>query len=342
MLDSSHLIKEIDKGSALAVVAGQPGQLKHELEFTAPSFDGTENIVVAGMGGSVLGAEFVRAWLGDRLQVPLTIVRDYDLPKFVNEKTLAIISSYSGNTEETLSAYEGAKKAGASIVIISAGGKLLDIAKAGKHPHVHIPPGMQPRLSVLAGVRALTNVLESLKLVEGALKELEEAADWVMPELSGWVGDTPTSSNQAKQIARKLLGFPVVIYAGPTLGTVAQKWKININENAKNVAFYNQLPEFNHNEFQGWLNPLEKNFKVIELISDLDHQRVQKRFAVSNRLLSGNMPAPIMVSAKGKTRLEQMLWATLLGDFVSVYLAFLNQVDPTPVELVEKLKKELE
>jgi glucose/mannose-6-phosphate isomerase len=136
------------------------------------------------------------------------------------------------------------------------------------------------------------------------------------------------------------VGHPVVMYGGPTLALPTMKWKIDFNENSKHLAFYNYLPEFNHNEFNGWAHPERSGLKVVELRSDLDHSQVQKRFDVTNKLLS-NRFAPIEVHAEGETKLEQMLWTLILGDFTSAYLAFLNGIDPTPVDLIEKLKKEL-
>jgi len=152
---------------------------------------------------------------------------------------------------------------------------------------------------------------------------------------------TVTAENPAKQLAEAFKGHPIVIYGGPTLALPAMKWKIDLNENAKSLAFYNYLPEFNHNEFLGWGHPEKSGLRVVELQSTLDHPQIQKRFTATNRLLAGMMPDPIVVTAQGKTRLEQMLWTVLLGDYASAYLAFLNQVDPTPVPLIEKLKREL-
>jgi glucose/mannose-6-phosphate isomerase len=195
-------------------------------------------------------------------------------------------------------------------------------------------------MAVPAAVKALATLVEQLGWVSGATAELEEAGKWVAGELGAWGAAIPTHDNSAKQIAEALVGRAAVVYSGPALGFLAMRWKIALNENAKNIAFYNYLPEMNHNEFIGWGSPENHGLKVIELRSDLDGERVAKRFDVTNRLLS-NRFAPIEVMAAGETRLQQMIWMLLLGDFVSVYLACLNTVDPTPVELVEKLKKEL-
>ncbi len=353
MLDQADYIARYDKHDALGVIAGQPQQLMQAYEF---SLDGlgelseVRQIVLAGMGGSALAGEFVKSWLADRLPVPLVIVRDYTLPAFVGPQTLVVASSYSGNTEETLSALAEAEGLGARIVVMSSGGKLLDAARAKGHAHVatvpsghmhlDLPGGLQPRLAVLYGVKALATLLEQAGLVGGLRDELMGAADWVAQELSAWQANVPTERNQAKQIATQLVGHPAVVYGGPTLALAAMKWKIDANENAKNLAFYNYFPEFNHNEFLGWDHPAQSGLAVIELRSELDHPQIQKRFDITNKLRASHF-VPIQVQAKGATRLHQMLWTIILGDFTMAYLAFLNGIDPTPVDLIEELKREL-
>lgn len=342
MLDEGNFIYSIDRGNALGLVAGQAAQLKQKFTFQFPSpMPSFQNVVLAGMGGSAMAAELVRHWLSDKLNVPFVIVRGYELPTYVSHKSLVFISSYSGNTEETLSCYQQAVAEGIKPVVISAGGKLAELAKADGVPMLEIPQGIPQRLATLAMAKALVTALEQTDIVHGVLRELEDASDWLQQHTASWVQTVPARENLAKQFAEKLVGNSVVIYGGPTLAAIAQRWKISFNENAKNVAFYAELPEMNHNEFQGWLNPRTKPIKVIELQSSLDSDRIAKRWEVGNRLLSGNMPSPIEVMAEGETKLQQMLWAATLGDFVGVYLGILNKVDPASVDLIEKLKKEM-
>lgn len=339
MLDDLQYIAGLDKSNALGIVGGQPDQLRQDfnLEFKVKDIN---NIILVGMGGSALPGEILRSWLSDKLLVPFVIVRDYDLPKFVGPKSLVIVSSYSGNTEETLTCLAEAINRQAQIVTLSSGGELAKIATAKTLPHIKIPEGVQPRMAVFYVLKALAVLLQD-EIGDEVIKELNEAADWLEQQLSQWTLDTKTDENEAKKIATTLINNPVVIYAGPTLAAAALKWKININENAKQLAFYYLWPEFNHNEFNSWLHPRTKRFKVIELQSSLDNPQINKRFDISNRLLSNYMPSPLVVTAKGDTKLKQLLYILLLGDYVSLYLAFLNGVDPAPVELVEKLKKEL-
>ncbi|HSX48155.1 MAG TPA: bifunctional phosphoglucose/phosphomannose isomerase [Candidatus Nanoarchaeia archaeon] len=342
MLDDSQFVSRLDKSNALGVIAGQPDQLKQDFDFELSSKNKPTNIVLAGMGGSALAAEFINSWLLNRLPVPLTITRDYALPAWLDKDSLVLISSYSGNTEESLSCLQAALKRKLRVVVISSGGQLQNEAKANKLTFIALPTGLQPRLAVLFEVKAISALLEKFGLVSGLTGELAEAADWMSAHTGSWSSDSSTASNQAKQIAEELFNNPIVVYAGPTLAYAAMKWKIDFNENSKNLAFYYIWPEFDHNEFQGWRFPKDKTFKVVELQSKLDNDQIAKRFDISNRLLSGQMPSPIIIWSEGKSKLQQMLWAVILGDFVSAYLAFLNGIDPTPVELVEKLKKELQ
>jgi len=341
MLDDQSFISRLDNGNALGIVGGQPGQLGQHFQIPNIDGDGITSVVVAGMGGSALGGLFMQRLLGDRLQVPIIVDRDYNLPAFVGPDTLVIVSSYSGNTEEDLSELEQAKDKGARIILMSSGGALKEASHSQNLPIITIPTGYQPRLAVLYEIKALAGLFDHIGLTHGLSEELEAAGKWLTGQITSWVADTPTDSNQAKRIAKALLGCGVVIYGGPVLGMQAFKWKIDMNENAKHVAFFYELPEFNHNEFLGWRNPRDKLLKVVQLQSSLDNARIAKRWEITNRLLNGQMPKPIIVEALGITKLEQMLWTQLLGDYVSLYLAFLNGVDPTPVAMIEKLKKEL-
>lgn len=339
MLDDLKMIHERDAQDALGVADKQWQQLTHDYQVQLPRFEGITNVVLAGMGGSALPAVYLRSWPGT--SVPFEIVRDYDLPDYVNEHTLFISSSYSGNTEETLAALAAAEARKAQIVVLSAGGKLTDQARAKQYRLLTIPGGIQPRMSSFYFVAGLIQILEPLSLVkEGALAELSEAAEWLKDQTATWRSEVPTKDNAAKQLALELVGKSIVMYSGPKLFPAANKWKICFNENAKNVAWVNQYPEFNHNEFIGWSShPVQKPYAVVEIRSNLENERVQKRFDATERLLSGKRPAPQVVKPQGDTLLKQLLWASNFGDFVSLYVALLNGLNPTPVDLVEKLKE---
>jgi glucose/mannose-6-phosphate isomerase len=338
MLDDLKLIHERDAQDALGVVEKQWQQLSYDFGVTTPEFSNISNIVLAGMGGSAWPAVYLNSWAEP--SVPFEIVRDYKLPAYVGKNTLFISSSYSGNTEETLSALDEAEARGAHIVVVSAGGKLAEQAKATQHTLYTIPGGIQPRMSSFFFLVAMVQLLEPLALVpKGKLAELQAVGDWLKGQITDWGPTTPTAQNAAKQLALELIGKSIVVYSGPKMFPAANKFKICLNENAKNVAWVNQYPEFNHNEFIGWSShPVDKPYAVVEIRSNLEHERIQKRFIVSEQLLSGKRPAPHIVEPKGKSHLQQLLWTSNFCDFVSVYVALLNGINPTPVDLVEKLK----
>ncbi|HZM63727.1 MAG TPA: bifunctional phosphoglucose/phosphomannose isomerase [Candidatus Saccharimonadales bacterium] len=342
MLDDLKYIHSKDKEDALGVVGGQWKQLNHTFGVTFKPAAEIRNVVLGGMGGSALYALFLTSWPG--LSVPFEIVRNYTLPKYVDKHTLFIASSYSGNTEETLSALAEAEKKGLQIVVIAAGGKLVEHAEQAGYPLFEVPGGIQPRMSSFYFITGVIQLLEPLGLVpKGSLEELRAAGKWVSSQITAWEATVPTEKNPAKRLALELMGKSVVVYSGPKLFPAANKWKICMNENAKNVAWCNQLPEFNHNEFIGWSShPVTKPYAIIDLRSKLEHPRTQKRFEVTERLLSGKRPVSEVVEVQGDTLIQQLLWAVNMGDFTSLYLALLNGVDPTPVALVEKFKVELD
>lgn len=341
MLDDLRRISQLDADDALGLAERQVSQLKFSFDFDFEPKGPINNVVVSGMGGSALAASMIVAWPGPK--VPFVVNRQYSIPAFVGEDTLYVASSYSGNTEEALASLEEAQDVGAQIFIITAGGKLEEIAHEKKYPMAKIPGGMQPRMAAWYNYRALLELLEASGLESGLTDELESTSEMLEQAASQWRADVPTSDNYAKQIAEKIMGKTPIIYAGPGLSAAAYKWKISFNENAKNLAFYNQFPEFNHNEFMGWTShPVEKPFQPVELFSDLEHERINKRFEVTNKLLSGKMPQAIEVQTEGTTKLEHMLWAIMLGDFVTLYVALLNGINPTPVDLIEKFKHELD
>lgn len=341
MLDDLKMIHERDAQDALGVAQKQWQQLTYRYDANFEPKKEVKNVIVGGMGGSALAASLFSSW--PKPSVPFEVVREYQLPKYADPSTLFIASSYSGNTEETLAVLEEAEQRDCQIVVIAAAGKLAERASDKGYPLYKIPEGFQPRMAVFYNFAALVQIFIQAKLIDkSASGELDFAAEWLGSQGVKLTADVPTSNNPAKQLAQELMGSSIVVYAGPKFAPVAYKWKINFNENSKTVAWCSTLPEFNHNEFLGWTShPVDKPYKVIDIRSSLEHERVQKRFEVSERLLSGKRPHPEVVVPEGETLLQQLLWAIQLGDFVSIYLAFLNGLNPTPVDLIEKLKASL-
>lgn len=342
ILDNPAVIAQRDPQDALGFAAQQPEQLRYDFGLVEHDFGVQfDKVVFAGMGGSALAAEF--ATTSPVLTVPYVIAKGYSLPAFVDERTLVICASYSGNTEETLSALEEAEAKNAVIVVVAHGGRLLEIAREKGYLAAELPECPQPRMAAFCAYRALCEILVAAKLVESTIiSELDAIAGNLSSATAEWLAGEASADNQAKQLAAHMVGKTPIIYAGPGMYPAAYKWKISVNENAKNTGWCSQLPEFNHNEFVGWSShPVEKPFAVIDLISSFEHARVLRRFEVSDRLLSGMRPKSVRVEAQGSNALEHMLYLVLLGDFATIYLAILNGVNPTPVDLVEKFKVEL-
>ena len=341
VLDDLKMIHQKDSEDTLGTAAKQWQQLKYEFDVPPFQSEGRRNIILAGMGGSALAAEMYTSW--PKTELPFEIVRNYDIPAYADGSTLFIASSYSGNTEETLSALAQAVEKGCQIAVIASGGELEDIAVKRGYPFFKIPGGLQPRMAVFYNFAALVELFVAAGMLSKEKPaELRESAVWLGEQSANFLADVPASKNRAKQLAQELMGSSVVIYSGPNLYPAAYKWKININENAKTIAWCNRYPEFNHNEFLGWTShPVDKPYKIVELRSNLEHVRIQKRFIISGKLLSGKRPHPEIVEAEGETELEQLLWTIQLGDFTSIYLALLNGLNPAPVELIERLKSEL-
>ncbi len=341
-------LKKIDKHHIFDAIDAQPAQLR--LNFADSMGDklslelglGVKNIVFAGMGGSALAGVIVKNWLSEQLLVPLEVVRGYTLPGYVNERTLVFISSASGNTEEALSCLKDAQRNNALVIALSSGGKLAKAATNTTLLNITLQAYAQPRLGVFAGVKALVCVLENLGLTGKVdmRRELENVANFLDTQKSQWNLDA-ADDNAARSMAKQLHGKATIIYSGPTLASAGYKWKIDINENAKQMASCNVFPELNHNEMQGWLFPENKHAQVVELHSTLDSERNKKRFVVTRQVLAKHGYEPIAVEVVGSTHIQQLLSTIMLGDYVSAYLGILNGIDPSPVELVEKFKKEL-
>ena len=342
MLDDLKFIHERDAQDALGLAEKQWQQLQHDYQFSFHPEREIQNVVVAGMGGSALAALIAQSWPG--VSVPFEIVREYDIPRYVGANTLFIASSFSGNTEETLTALTRAEERGAIIVCVSHAGRLQEIARERGYPYIELPAATQPRYAAFYGFRAFLEVVVAAGLAgHEVIDELVAASEWLKEQSAQWATTVPTAKNQAKSLAQELMGKSIVVYSGPKLYPAAYNWKISFNENAKQVAWVNQYPEFNHNEFLGWTKqPVHKPYAVIDIRSNLEHERVQKRFEVSERLLSGVRPAPEIVRPEGDTLVRQLLWAITLGNFTSLYLALLNNLNPSPVDIIEKLKKSLD
>lgn len=346
MLDDLKKIHEKDAHDALGVVEKQWQQVGYEFDLGDWRPTGEiRNVVHSGMGGSALWALLSQSWPG--WTVPFEVVRGYDVPAYVGPNTLFIASSYSGNTEETLSSLAQAEEKGAQVVVITSRGKLEEIANEKGYLLIKLPTIIPPRYGCFYGFKGLVTLADTLGLAAatGAKDELAGVSDFLKNSIDAWLPTVPTAKNVAKQLALEVIGKAPVIYGGPLLAPAAHKWKIGFNENSKNVAWEYAFPEFSHNEFTGWTEgPEHKPYTVIYLQSLFDSDRIKKRFELSDKFLSGRWPSPERVEVQGETKVQQLLWAVALGDFVSLYTAFLNNVSPIDLgdkDIIERFKKEL-
>lgn len=341
-------INAFDLHHIFDVIDAQPNQLRQNYadtlrdNLTQDDGMGIEHIVMVGMGGSALAGDIARNWLGSRIKVPFAIVRGSDLPGYVSNKTLVIISSYSGNTEETLLAFVQANRLGAHVISITSGGQLMELSKKSGTVCLQLPVVSQPRLAVFACLRAIACVFADTKLSLGAdlRRELQDTADFLDTEKLQWSTDKQ-GTNKAKQLAQHISDGIALIYASPLLASASYKWKIDINENAKQMAFSDVFSELNHNEMQGWVIQHGAVFNSVILATEFETKNMKHRIQITTDILEHYQCSPQMVFAKGSNHIQQLLYIILLGDYVSAYVAIRNQVDPTPVDLVERFKHEL-
>jgi glucose/mannose-6-phosphate isomerase len=301
-------------------------------------------IIIAGLGGSAIGGDILRSYINDTVSIPVFVNRTYHLPKFTGKHTLVILSSYSGDTEETLSMFEDAVSAHAQIICMTTGGKLQRLAESNGYPVVLLPKGFQPRAALAYSFIPLLTILERFQVLGDMSQDIESAANIIDECAKTYSHENP--HNTAITLASQLLPKIPVIYSSQDIyDTVNLRWRGQIQENAKHAAFGNILPEMNHNEINGWEKPhsLKDSFLVIFLRSVKDeHHRVSKRFDILREVLTEKGIAVIDCNAVGDTRLARMFSLIALGDWVSYYLALLEGVDPSPVPVISFLKKKLE
>lgn len=334
--------RKYDRSNMLGLVESFPEQCalakKIGDEFLLPaSFKFRyKNIVATGLGGSGIGADIARSYIIDELSVPFIVNRDYLLPAFVNEESLVVVISYSGNTEETLSAYKDAKAKRSKVVVITSGGQLKKIADRDGFPVLSIPSGIPPRAAVGYSSLTLIILLSKAGLVEDKSRYIDE-----MIEVLGSLKD---KNNMAKDIARFIYRrYPVIYGSQRHTDAVVTRWRGQIAENSKTLSSSQLFPELTHNEIVGWDNPKRvlKNTVVIMLKDRDDHPAVSKRMEITKKILKGLKVKVIEVSSEGRGLLARIFSLVYIGDLVSYYLALFNRCDPTPVERIAYFKKEL-
>lgn len=351
LIDDLDYIQKFDKSDMLSLLEGFPGQLEKALRivnavYFPKEFGLVSNIVFSGLGGSAIGGDVVKCVLADEITLPFVVNRDYVIPSFVGPKTLFIASSYSGNTEETISAYNEAKKHRARIVAITTGGELGRLAKKDGRPLIEISERqMPPRCALGYSFVPVLAMLSKIKLIKDKGKDVAEAVKIISGLRDNLVGvGAPLRDNPAKKIALELFGRFCAIYGwSKNLDCAVTRWRNQFNENSKAFAASHFLPEMNHNEIMGFSHPkdLLKETVIIFLRDKADHHRVNDRIEITKRILRKRVHKVIEVNSRGNGLLARLCSLIYIGDFVSFYLAILNGEDPTPVDEITYLKKEL-
>lgn len=335
---SLERIRSVDSRGQLDDVLALPDHLSDALfrvESARIEPSQASGLVVAGMGGSAIGGDLAKAALGERLTLPLTIVRDYELEPWTSPERAVICLSYSGNTEETLACFEAAAAVGARRVVATTGGALGEAAREADVPIIPIPAALQPRASVgymfvaVAEVAALVGAASTIRTeIDGAAALLGEEREALL--------------ERAAAIADSLEGHHPVIYGGDLTAAAAYRWKTQINENANIPAFAHSLPEMDHNEIVGWsADGGGDSFAAIFLTDSDQHPRSRERIELTAELIEPGIGNVELIETKGETRTARLLWAVMLGDLVSLELASRRGVDPSPVAVIEELKDRL-
>jgi len=317
---------------------------KQASEFELPAdYREVNRVIVLGMGGSAIGGDLLGALNAVEGGASVSVHRGYDIPAFLDHQALLVASSYSGSTEETVSAFECGMASDAKKVILTTGGELASLGKRKGIPVYHIRYEAAPRAAIAHSLFALVGMCRGLGLTACTTADVEQAVS-TMEELQTIIDPAyPLESNPAKQMAVRLRGRLACVYAGEFLAPVAQRWKTQINENSKAWAFAEELPELNHNSVVGYRLPEDtaREVQVVFLRSPLLHERMLRRYEVTGDLLSRAGVAHEVVDGNGSGYLDQMMSLLLFGDWVSYYLAMLYGIDPTPVEAIDYLKQSL-
>jgi glucose/mannose-6-phosphate isomerase len=346
-LDDEHALTAADPGGMLGLVADLPSQCREGIArgsavASPPSSAGLRAVVFAGVGGSGVAGEVVRALYADTLEVPVVVVRSARLPEFCGPDTLVVCSSYSGGTAETLACFGDARERGARIVAVTSGGALAERAAGEGAGLVRLPQGLMPRaafgllafgaIGALSAIGVLGSPGDGL---EPALAELETLAGTLAPSV-------PTRVNEAKRVARAIgQRVPVIWGAEGIAAVAATRWKTQINENAKAPAFAAALPELDHNEVVGWSERAGDRFAVVALRHDGEDADVTARFPPSLAIAEASGADVREVWARGEGRLSRLLSLVMIGDFASTYLGLARGHDPTPIDAIVRLKEAL-
>jgi glucose/mannose-6-phosphate isomerase len=346
VIESVERIRAADPEDMLGRIKELPKQIQGAWQVTRaaqlpPAYGDVRNITVIGMGGSAIGGDLAAALLADELKVPMSVHRDYGLPAFIGRDSLVIASSYSGNTEETLSAFEEARKRGAKVLALTTGGTLATQARAANYPVVTFSYKARPRATLGYSLGLVLGSLTRLGLTRDLSADIDAAiADLAKLEERVHEG---ARTNDAKKLAIELYGRVMFAYGAGVMGVMARRVKGQWNENAKNWSAYDVMSELNHNAVVGFPNPqiAREAITVLLLRSDRDNPRHKIRFDVTRELLDRASIQHRSLQFGGTNLLSEVLQMTLFTDYVSFYVALLNGADPSPNTAIDYLKDRL-
>ncbi len=346
IIDDAAAMARADSAGMLGLVAefadqiGEGWHISRGLELPR---GGRTSVAILGMGGSAIGADLVKGIWADRISVPVEIVRGYDLPAWVGTDTLVIASSRSGETEETLSALQTALERRCPVVAVTAGGALRNVASAARLPLATFPHRGSPRSSMGWSMAIVAGILEKAGVLELDEAEVERGIADAKAMSARCEPGVPTADNPAKRLAWSLIDRFVVITGSSFLAPVARRWKTQFNENSKASAVVEELPEATHNTVVGLEQPesLRDHLAIVLLRSELEHPRNTLRAALVGDLAKTARIWHTEVETSGQGKLGHALSTVVLGDYASVYLAFMYAVDPTPIDAIGHIKEQM-
>jgi len=347
VLDNPERVKEVDRSDMLGDLVKTPDYcrdaIKRAKQASVPEDVNPKNIVIVGMGGSAIGGEILHDWLRDTLPIPIEVCRDYTLPAYVNKDTLVFVNSYSGNTEETLTAFLTAIHRKCTVTAVTSGGQLGLFCKKLQVPHVIIPKGLQPRVAIPYMFVPLPVLMEKMGIISNIDNELEEAIAVLERVCKANAPDVPTNNNRAKQLAQELIETIPVVYGFRQYSSIAQRLKAQFNENSKVPSKCEVFPELNHNETVGYEAPeaLTKKMSIILIRDPQEPPEIRNKIETTTALVFDRANKVLEITAEGKGKLAKMFSVMCRGDFASVYVAILQNKDPTPVNIIVRVKSEL-
>jgi glucose/mannose-6-phosphate isomerase len=347
-LENIKQMQALDSQGMLGLIDNLPGQLEESFAFgnQQPLFDakGIRQVVIAGMGGSGIGGALLSAFASASGKAPITVWRDYGLPAWaVGPETLVIASSYSGNTEETLSAFDTALERKTTTLVMSTGGKISEKAQSLGVPLWKFVYKAQPRTAIGYTFTLPLAALSRLGLIANPAQEVAAAAAAMREQSTRIAATVDTSANAAKKLAKRCKGKLVAVFGADSMAPIARRWKGQISEVGKAWAQFEELPELDHNSIAGTKYPQEiiDRTLVVFLQSTFDHPRNALRVKITQDIMNTQGFQTELVKGAGSSLLSQMYTALHFGDYVSYYLSMLYEIDPSPVEVIEGLKKRL-